>query len=456
METPTESLRDRAGEPGVLWRKARIVNTASQVKRVFWLYTFLVIVVTILSWSVYRYHPAPDFRPVFSKDYQFRDLTDYIEKTRHLYHGAEALGRGFPIFNYAPPGAFVFKALLHTFPDHPVRLYLVFLALCILGFGLVAWLGTRGSSTGLRFSAAVAIATTVLLGYPLWFTADRGNTEGVVWALSGAGLCFLLRARYRTAAILLGLASSIKPFSLVFLLLLLRRHRYKEASIALLTAGLAVSAAIFVIGPNPWKTYQDLKPGMSYYKEVYVTNLMKVGEARFTHSLLDGMKSAALSVEMGGIHPRKALSEVPKLMNEPDGWHVARRLAHIYPFIVITGIGLVIAVFYRKPVINQLTALAVLATVCPPVSGDYTLLHLYVPFGALLIFLTREVAAQKAIFSYSRMLMLAVIYGLLFAPLTFLRIYAGDAKLLLLLALLFIVARSPMRSAYFGDSVPAV
>jgi hypothetical protein len=67
------------------------------------------------------------------------------------------------------------------------------------------------------------------------------------------------------------------------------------------------------------------------------------------------------------------------------------------------------------------------------------------------VYLTREVAIGKAIFPYSSMLALAVIYALLFSPLTFLMIYAGDAKLLLLLALLFVAARSPMPCTYFGD-----
>jgi hypothetical protein len=85
-----------------------------------------------------------------------------------------------------------------------------------------------------------------------------------------------------------------------------------------------------------------------------------------------------------------------------------------------------------------------------PLSGaDYTLLHLYVPFGALVVFLAREVAMGKAAMSYSSMLAFAVIYALLFAPLTILMLYVGDAKLLLLLALLFVTARTPMHGAYF-------
>jgi hypothetical protein len=51
-------------------------------------------------------------------------------------------------------------------------------------------------------------------------------------------------------------------------------------------------------------------------------------------------------------------------------------------------------------------------------------------------------------------MMLAIVYGLLFSPLSFLRVYAGDAKLLLLLALVVVMARTPMPSKYFGDCLP--
>jgi hypothetical protein len=76
---------------------------------------------------------------------------------------------------------------------------------------------------------------------------------------------------------------------------------------------------------------------------------------------------------------------------------------------------------------------------------------LYVPFGALLVFLAREVAEGEGQLRYGSMIALAVIYALLFSPLTFLMYYAGFGKLLVLLALLVVAARSPMRSAYFGD-----
>jgi hypothetical protein len=289
------------------------------------------------------------------------------------------------------------------------------------------------------------------LGYPLWFTADRGNIEGVVWALTAAGLCLFLRRRVLAAAVLIGIAASIKPFPILLLLLLLRHRKYKEAALGLITAVLLVIGSLTALGPTPWKAYQDLKPGVVLYASDYILNLKPVGEMRFNHSLLDGMKSAAVTVEMGGIYPVKALVEVTELRTEPGGWHTVRPLVRIYPFVAIAGLGLLFAVFYRMPLLNQVTALAVAVTLFPPVSGEYTLLNLYVPFGALLVFLTREVATGKTTFSYASMLAFAVIYALLFSPLTFLMLYAGDAKLLLLLALLVVAARSPMHSEYFGD-----
>ena len=425
-------------------------NTASQVRIALWVYALLVVLITAASWAIYECHTAFYLQPLFSVEERFCDLTNFIGLVAHLRGEASAMGSGDPALGYPAPAAFVYKILIYSFPGHAVRTYLVFLAICISCFAVVAWRAARAGRT-VRDSAAAAIIVTAVLGYPLWFTADRGNIEGVVWALAATGLCFLLRGRYRAAAVLIGLSVSIKPFTILFLFLLVGRRKYKEAALGLATAALLVIAALTALGSNPWKAYQELKPGISLYRDWYIMDLRPPEEMRFNHSLLDGMKSAALTVEMGGVHPIKAIAEIERLRDEPGGWHGVRPFVRVYPFIAIAGLGLLFAVFYRMPLLNQMTALAVAVTLFPPVAGDYTLLHLYVPFGALLVFLTREVSTGKVAFPYSSMLALAVIYALLFSPLTFLMLYAGDAKLLLLLALLVVAARSPMPSAYFGD-----
>jgi hypothetical protein len=205
------------------------------------------------------------------------------------------------------------------------------------------------------------------------------------------------------------------------------------------------------LGPNPVRAYQQLKPGVPLYMGYYILRELPYEEARFVHSLLDGMKSAALVVEMKGLHPTGAAAEISKLRAEPGGWPVAIALVRIYPVIAAVGFGVLLLTFRRMPLLNQMTALAVAITLFPLSAADYTLLHLLVPFGALIVFLAREVATGTSAMRLSSMLAFAVIYGLLFAPLTFLMLYAGDAKLLLLLALLFVTARTPMHSAYFDD-----
>ena len=216
-------------------------NAESQVNAALLIYALLVVLVTSASWYIYWLTNIFMTRPLYGKNDQFRDLTNYAGKMAHLHGGAAALGSGFPIFNYPASAAYVFAFFLR-FGAHAVQAYLAFVLLCVIGFAIVAWCASGAGAPG-RLGAAAAIATTALLGYPLWVVADRGNTEIVVWALAAAGLCFLLRGRTRTAAVLIGLSASIKPFSILFLLLLLGRRKYKEAALGLVTAGLEIGRA---------------------------------------------------------------------------------------------------------------------------------------------------------------------------------------------------------------------
>jgi hypothetical protein len=426
-----------------------VPEAVKQVKVALRTYSLLVVLITLASWTLYKFSGHPFyFRPLFDRANRFHDLTDYVGKMAHLRHAAEALGQGYPIYTYPAPAAFVYKFLIYAFPASPPRTFLCVLAVSIATLAFVAWRASR-PGVAVRLSATAAILTTAAFGYPLWYDADLGNIEGVVWALSAFGLCFLLRGRYKIAAVLIGLAGAVKPFPILFLLLLVSRRKYKEAALGVATAGLVTLAALTYLGPNPIKAYQQLKPGVSLYMGYYILRELPYEEGRFVHSLLDGIKSAALIVEMHGLHPRGAAAEIPRLRAEPGGWPVAIELVRIYPMIAAAGFGLLLIKFRRMPALNQMTALGVAVTLFPLCASDYTLLHLLVPFGALVVFWAREVVTGKATMRYRLMLAFAVIYGLLFAPLTFLMLYAGDAKFLLLLALLFVAARTPMPSAYF-------
>jgi hypothetical protein len=302
-----------------------------------------------------------------------------------------------------------------------------------------------------------AIGVTALLGWPLWFAVDRANLEGLMWAVSGAGLCFFFRERYRAAAICIGLAGCIKPFPFAFCVLLLLRRKFADAALAAGIAAAAILGAYVAIGPNPWKAYQDLKPGIALYNKVYIQTIRPVDELRFSHSVLDESKLSAAILETGSFNPAKVNETVQRLrsVQGEGGWRPVRFLAAIYPPIAIAVFVTLIVYVRKAPALNQVTAVALAATALPPNSGEYTLLNLYVPFGAFVIFLVREIATGSVYLNRKTLFGLSIAFGLLFSPLTFLRIYAGAAKLILLLLLSLIFIQTPMPSSYFGDQVDA-
>jgi len=92
-----------------------------------------------------------------------------------------------------------------------------------------------------------------------------------------------------------------------------------------------------------------------------------------------------------------------------------RPLVLVYPFIVIAGFMLLLAVFHRMPMLNQLTALQWLPRSSHCALETIRCLPLC-PIWSAAGVLTREVATGKATLSYASMLTFAVIYALLFSP----------------------------------------
>jgi len=106
----------------------------------------------------------------------------------------------------------------------------------------------------------------------------------------------------------------------------------------------------------------------------------------------------------------------------------------------IAGTALYFAVIRRLPMLNQVLALTLCAVLLPPLSADYTLLELLLPFGLLCLYAVEIRQPRRG---------LAACFGcfaVLFAWETFLTIhYAFDRPMrtLVLTLLLIIVLRAP-------------
>ena len=111
--------------------------------------------------------------------------------------------------------------------------------------------------------------------------------------------------------------------------------------------------------------------------------------------------------------------------------------------------------FWRKPLLNQLFAVVLLILLLPPVSGDYTLLHLYLPWGVFMIFLVRDVGRGRIDFSLKKSLRIIIPCAVILTPQSYLTLqgggFAGQIKALVLIALLFAIARIDMPSSFFNE-----
>jgi hypothetical protein len=309
--------------------------------------------------------------------------------------------------------------------------------------------------------------TTVICGSPMAFAADRGNLEAIVGLILGAGLVLYIAGRYYGAAVFIGLAASIKPFPGLFFFLLLRKKRYREVAVGVAVAACSILLALTALGPTPIKAYKDLQPGVSRYYDTYIMTVAPPGERRFEHSIMDCMKSIAHtwmrvsdSRRSGSFKELSSKSFAPHSQAAPEQASPrARSLSYEKMHVILLGslflaagaLLFVLLRLYKLPAVNQMILLAVAATLLPPVSAEYTLIHLYVPFGAFLIFLTRDAAAVHVEIKRSVLLTILILFALLFSPLTFFNVFAGNVMTCLLIAMLIVVSRNPLPSSIFGE-----
>ena len=112
------------------------------------------------------------------------------------------------------------------------------------------------------------------------------------------------------------------------------------------------------------------------------------------------------------------------------------------------------------PLLNQFIAYIVLCVSLPYVSGEYTLVHMYIAWAAFLLFLLNDVATARLRIPARTIHVILFSYAMIFAPLTYLEItgtanrifaFGAQVKTIFLVLILWKVLRTPMPSSLFGD-----
>jgi hypothetical protein len=365
------SMRPRAAMPPLLaYLQGRIVTL-----------TLLSLGVSVaMTWSHHTLRPW-GIPMMWGRDVGF-DF--YLFRDRFLLFGKPNLWQdgGFPMTYPAFTG--VVFGLLYKLA-HPLRDYL---ALCLLALaGWCVWLVRQLRSQTVSAPAAVGFTLMfVLCCWPLWFLFDSGNIEGLAVIASGAGLLAFVARRWTWAAGLFAVAGALKIFPLVLLALLLSRRRYREFAGGMVLAIGLTAASLAMLGPTIAEAQRHIDEG-------FAINLAMYGLA-VTPPMLDAHHSFFSLVKMAVIlshhrhlyDPVTTTSAALETVRQADAAMLATPLNVYLGAAAFAGVALYFLRIRHLPMLNQILAVTICAVTLPPLSMDYTLAHLLVPFGLLCVY----------------------------------------------------------------------
>lgn len=314
-----------------------------------------------------------------------------------------------------------------------------------LGLLLTAWavaaalLGRLLLRRGMaRRTVLLLVGVTTVCSYPFFFEFEQANLEWILCVLAGAGVVAVLRGRGYTAAACFGVAGSMKYYPLLLVGLLISRRQYRQAAAAVAVCGISTLAGLWMLCPDLAASWHGTQLGLAGFRQLYVLAYEQVG---FDHSLVGCIKALSLAVLPDELPPQ-----------------ILSLLVGLYmPVAAFAGVLLYFDVIRKLPVINQVICLTIATVLLPPVSYDYTLLHLYLPW-ALLLLLAVESRGRNVPGLTAAMVCCAIV----FAPVTELivhgRSFGGQVKACALVGLgvIALVRKFPSEfDAVAEPSVPA-
>ena len=312
---------------------------------------------------------GPYIYPLKTRSQSFWDFTLYTGKFQHFHKPGFFLTDPSVYFTYPAPAAVAYAAFFSF--AHPLRLFIGF----ILGSFLVAAipLGRALHRRGVPLLQGFAfLAISLLLAYPLWWELKQGNIEICSWALVALGVWAFAKDNAYMAAACFGLASSIKIFPFVYLGLLLSARRFRELLFSVAVAVSATVASLWLVGPNILDSWRQLNAGIAQVRTIYMLTF-RPEEIGFDHSLF--------AVYKRFVHvPPTQMSHI---------------LTAYLAVMVVSGTLVYFLRIRRLPLINQVLCLCIASILMTPISFDYTLIYLYVPWAMLVLFAQEEWQAQR-------------------------------------------------------------
>jgi Glycosyltransferase family 87 len=427
-------------------------QTRSLVSRAILLYIIVLVGLSASAWSIalFRGHvlhePFPRNSLLYVREVQFTDWTDCTRRIEHFGEsnllGRTDVGAG---YGYPAPTVYLFLIFIRLF-HNSLRAYLVAASATFMVSTLLFSAHVRRLARDRL--PQIAIWLTLVLGFPALFLMDRGNIEVFLWLFVLLGIVAFVRDSQYTAALLFALAGSMKIYPLIFLLLFIPRRQYKALALGAFAVCAFSGLAIVGIGPNIRETLHAISHNASLVRVAYFFHLSP-GEIRFDHSIFSDVRQLINLY----LHARYNIG--------PSNYPTFEASTRIYSIVTPLAFVILYVVRLRRlPLLNQFMGLTICSIVLPYISGEYTLVHVYLIWAAFLSFLLTDVKAGFSDLSSKRMNLMMSSFAVVIAPLSFLVLkthsgFSGQIKSLVLVFLLAVILRTPMPSSLFGDLAPA-
>ena len=401
--------------PPAVWLTVRIMLGSLLLSWTFALVSHFMGLPKPYSWPYYLSHTTPT-APHGDRFGDFVAFHYLVSRHLHTY----AFFNKDVIFNYPPSGALFFYVL-----SWPIKHFVLpFLALIfVLSVLAGRWMVRKLEALGVSAKEAIwFVVLSALLSYPLHFEFLRENLEFIVITFTAIGIIQCFRGRFGVAAVLFGLAASIKLFPFILFGVFLPRRRYKEFALAWLVFGLATLLGLLAETPSLHASIQGTIAGFSAFSG---HDLTKISEfIGYDHGILGLIKVLTI-----GLHV-----------------NIDAIFAAYLPVAALIASALYFFRMWRLPLLNQVLALVLCMVLLPPFSADYTLLHLCAPIALLMLGLTAgKYRSLNPRVAYAMM----TCVGLLFALESYVIVggvlYAAQLKSVVALVFLGLVLWFPLR-----------
>lgn len=349
-------------------------------------FSIRVIVLTLLSWivavGVWARGRAESGGMWNHWDDRFTDLTHYDQVFVHLHQ--TAFFTGAERFAYPAPAAIIYKLLLYL-GNYRIATFTLFILLLTVSSALLFFHALRRRGIG-RSDAELFVVILVATSWPLLFLIERANIEAIVILLNFGGSLAYWRDRPKTAAVLWGLAASIKIYPVVLLVLFFNRKQVASALVGFGTFVSALLLSFWWVGPTIPIAAEGTVHGISGFVSSYA-NHSRTTELRWDHSYLALIKGP-LSIAR---------------------FHLSRDVTRIGSAYLVAAVLLSIILYFthvrRLGRLNQFVLLSMAMVSLPPVSYDYTLCHLYPSFALLAFAAVHRRGSTEDLHPVSRLLL---------------------------------------------------